>query len=524
MAAMRLGPVPGPITLDSYDSQFHAYFSGLGSYGNVTSGLTVIEPGGFALKRRLDNFRRAIGGRIAQNLDQPAEGIARALIIGDQSGISDEVRERMATAGLAHVLAISGLHLTMVAGGLFAAVRMLLALSTRLAGRVPVKAVAAGAGILTAVAYMLVSGMSIPSIRATIMLGLVFGAVLAGRQALTMRNVAIAALVILITDPSSLFAAGFQLSFAAVAGLIGVYELTRAKSAERPTILRRAFGFFGAIAMTSFIAGGATLLFAAYHFQQTAPFGVIGNVLALPLVGFVIMPAGFVGTLLMPLGFEYPFFAAMGWGIERMLEIATIVSAMSTRFETHPLLDSLALIVGMGAIAWFVFLRDVWRFAGPVVAVPVILIFAVADRPNILAADTTQAVAVRHDAGLVLMLGRVGTFAVDAWSDTYGEPIMPDGGISRCDPFGCFADLPGRYAISIVTNPRAFIEDCPLADLVITKLDAPPDCARHAQIIDATDFRLGGVHSARWDPSARHFTIRAAIPDPHRPWRPYRTR
>src|SRR5690606_26272175 len=119
--------------------------------------------------------------------------------------------------------------LSIVAGGTFFLLRLLLASIGVTATRWPIKKIAAVAGLLAAAGYLLLAGglANVPALRSTIMLGLIFGAVLAGRRALTMRNVAIAALAIIVIDPASVFRASFQLSFAAVVALIGIYEMPR---------------------------------------------------------------------------------------------------------------------------------------------------------------------------------------------------------------------------------------------------------------------------------------------------------
>src|SRR5690606_6701524 len=162
----------------------------------------------------------------------------RALITGDQSAVVDDARETLATAGLAHVLSVSGLHLTVVAGGIFAALRLMLSLFTGLGRFVSVKRVAAAGGILAALLYFAISGGNVAALRATIMIVLVFGAVIVGRRALTMRNVAIAALIVLLTDPASAFRPSFQLSFAAVVALIGAWELARGREGRERNLLQ----------------------------------------------------------------------------------------------------------------------------------------------------------------------------------------------------------------------------------------------------------------------------------------------
>jgi competence protein ComEC len=191
----RFAPVPGPVLPGGFDAQFHSYFEGIGAYATPIGEVTLAEAGDASLPGRvIDGVRREIGARVDATLTQPTAGIARALITGDQSGVTDEAREVMSTSGLAHVLSVSGLHLTIVAGGVFAALRLLLAFWTGLSRRISTKRLAAGAGIIAALAYFSISGGNVAALRATIMIVLVFGAVIVGRRALTMRNVAIAAL------------------------------------------------------------------------------------------------------------------------------------------------------------------------------------------------------------------------------------------------------------------------------------------------------------------------------------------
>jgi competence protein ComEC len=424
----------------------------------------------------------------------------------------------MAAAGIAHVLSVSGLHLTIVAGGTYTVLRLLLALAGPFATRLPVKQLAAVGGMVTAVLYYTISGSNIAALRSTIMILLVLGAVVLGRQALTMRNVTIAALLIIVTDPAGVFRPSFQLSFAAVVGLIGAWELMSRRARDdgppRPRLVRYLFG----ILSTSLIAGAATLPFSVYHFQQTSPLGVLGNLAVLPLVGFVIMPAALLGTLAMPLGIEQPILRVMGWAIEWMLHLAAIVADWSAALSASPLLTPLALLLTLGAFAWFAFLSTWHRLIAPVLLIPAILLLALDRPPDLLISDTTQALAMRGASGLELVAGKAGSFAVDVWQDTYGEEIAAKSDMLACDPIGCFGQSPRGFVLALVADPAAFYEDCAAADVVVTRLHAPASC-RTPVVIDAGDLQRRGIHWLRWDAANRRFDVRTAIPPSDRPWR-----
>ncbi|KKB09570.1 ComEC/Rec2 family competence protein [Devosia chinhatensis] len=517
-ASLRLAPVPGPILPGSHDGQFHAYFNGVGAYGSATGSVERIGDGNDAdFARTVQGLRAHIAARIDLALDGPSAAIGKSMVMGDQSDISDETRDIMAASGLAHVYSISGLHLSIVAGGIYWIVRLLLASLPGLVGW-PNKQIAALVGIVTAFLYLLLAGGvdNVPAFRSTLMLALIFGAVLVGRRALTMRNVTIAALAIILIDPASVFRPSFQLSFAAVIGLIGIYEMPR-RFAPPNTRLERLWHLIAATAWTSFIAGLATLLFSAYHFQQTAPLSVLGNVMALPFVG-LIMWAGVAAMLVMPIGLDGLCFQIMGWGIEGMLAVAELVAGWSEGLTGNPLLASWTLVGGLAALGWFAFVETRWRLAAPILLLPAVFLFGIDPRPDVLVSDTTQAVAVRDGSGMALASGKTGSFAVDVWSRNYQTQIAPMHQGAVCDGLGCIVSTPD-YSIAIVRNAAAFAEDCGGHDLLIARVRPPGSCAAEQMLIGPDDLAGGGVHWLHWNEGAGRFDVRPAMVNRDRPWR-----
>jgi competence protein ComEC len=516
---VRFYAVPGPVVPNGFDTQFHAFFDGIGAYGNTIGQVERIaagEPG--APERVIDSLRRGIAAKIDAVLPPTSAGIARALITGDQSAVTDEARDVMAAAGLAHVLSVSGLHLTLVAMLVMATLRGGFALVGGLDRFVSTKRVAACGAIIASLGYFAISGGNVAALRSTIMIVLVLGAVVAGRRALTMRNVALAALAIIVTDPASVFRPSFQLSFAAVVALIGAWEMLR-PPAERDTgWLGRVWAYFVGGALTSLVAGAATLLFSIYHFQQTAPLSVLGNLMSEVLIAFVMMPAALIATLLMPFGLEAPFLVVMGWSIDGMLWVATLVAGWSAGISASPLLLPIALVLGLGALAWFTFLSTWHRFIGPVLLVPAVLLMALDRPPDLLISDTTQAIAMRGADGLDLVAGKPDSFAVTVWQDTYAEPIEP-APLLTCDSIGCFGESPVGFRVAVATDPAAFYEDCGLADLMILRRAAPDAACGAGTVIDADTLERGGIQWLRWDKGAHKFEVRPAVPPGDRPWR-----
>lgn len=516
---IRFYSVPGPVMPNGFDSQFQAYFDGIGAFATLIGDPEITKgTAAWGLPEWTSHIRQSIGARIDATLDGTADAITRALIIGDQGQITDDTRKAMASAGLAHMLAISGLHLTLVAGGVFAALRMGLALSYRASLNWDLKRFAAVAGIFTALFYLAISGASVSAVRATIMLVLVFGAVLVGRQALTMRNVAIAALIVIITDPASIFRPSFQLSFAAVTALVATYESYRPQFARARGWTGKFVRFIGGLALTSIIAGLATGLFAAFHFQQMAPLGLVGNVIAVPILAFVVLPFAFLGVVAMPLGLDPVFFEVTGVGIGWIVAIAHWVTSLSGDWTSAPPLSLAALLFGTLTLLWLAIFPTRIRFAAIPVLIPLVALFGFAPRPDILMADSTQALAIRLDNNLQLVSGRGGTFAVTAWQETLGEDISPFTEVQMCDESACYLSPSEGYEVSYVKTRDAFAEDCRTADLVITRLSAPAQCRHHTLVVDRFDLLEGGGHQFRW--TGTTFEIEPAIPDPDRPWRP----
>ena len=238
----------------------------------------------------------------------------------------------MRDAGRAHLLAISGLHIGLVAGILFIGVRALLALVRPWALVYLIKKWAAA--ITGAFAYALIAGATVPTLRAIMMVGLVLTAVMLDRRGLSMRLLAWAALAILILQPESLLGPSFQMSFAAVTALIAAYEFLSQRRRYRadgasalPPWLRKGGLYLSGVALTTVIAGAATAPFAMYHFNRIADYGLTANLVAVPVTAMWVTPWAVAAFLLMPSGLEAVWPAALGQGIEILIGVADPVSS-----------------------------------------------------------------------------------------------------------------------------------------------------------------------------------------------------
>ena len=281
----------------------------------------------------VNRARLAIEERIVTALPTETGDVAVALITGNRTRISSQTQASLRNSGLAHILAISGLHMALVTLTVVWLVRGLFSLFPVIVLRYPVKKWAICTGFVAASLYLGLSGAAVATQRAWIMISVMLLAALMDRRAITMRSVAISAILILIINPQSLLSPGFQMSFAAVASLVAGYEVLNRRrrwKSERnaaggsrhwfPQAFVTLGKYFGGIAITSLIAGTATGLFAAWHFHQIATLGLVGNLLAMPIVALVVMPFALFSMLLMPYGFEALALQPMSLAIEQVIK------------------------------------------------------------------------------------------------------------------------------------------------------------------------------------------------------------
>ena len=210
-----------------FDYGRQLYFEGIGGTGRITSKIDVLGSTTSAslwLSGALHNLRQEIGSRIRQHLKGTIAAFAEAMITGERASIPKDVNKSLQISGLAHILSISGLHMSLAAGGVFWIVRAFLALFPTIAQRWPIKKWAAGAALVFGFAYMLLAGSGAATQRSYIMLAVVFLAIIVDRPAISLRNLALAALLILILQPESAIQASFQMSFMAVMGLAAFFE------------------------------------------------------------------------------------------------------------------------------------------------------------------------------------------------------------------------------------------------------------------------------------------------------------
>ncbi|HEV7254599.1 MAG TPA: ComEC/Rec2 family competence protein [Mesorhizobium sp.] len=558
----RLMPPSGPVRPGGYDFSFESYFDGLGGSGFFMGQPRLLPPDSQSwstFAEQLENFRNAVAARIRDHIPGAEGEIAAALVVGVRAGIPEEVNEHLRLTGLAHVLSISGLHMALVAATVMGGVRGVLALFASFAARHAIKKHAAVAALVVASAYLLISGAEVAAQRSFIMLAVILLAVICDRTALTMRNLATAAILILLWSPHEIMGPSFQMSFAATAALIAAYgSWTYSRRATHPSRsasagtaglwARRGARALVGLGTTSLVAGAATLVFGAYHFHRMSPLSLPANLLAMPVISLLVMPFAVIGMLAMPFGLDGPFWRVMGFGLDTMLKVAERLAELSPSglVGTVP-------VVCLAAVTAAILLATIptsrLRFIALFPAIVAAASFATRSPPDILIAEDGRLVGMRGAADtLAMSRPRPNAFTAEVWlratASTAAVALAADSpaplaahalGVSEnggsgfhCAEGLCWTQHASGARLAIAETAGHLRDACLWADfLVVSDPTERKVCGRRRRgqvILTGRELaRLGSasVH-VRTSDRQLHLRLRHAIDEPFRPWHQHR--
>jgi competence protein ComEC len=414
-------PLSDPVSLKGYNFRRQAYFQGIGATGRVKGPITQTQVKDKSLW--LSQTRHALTQTIRQHLPGQTGEIAAALITGDRSGIHPSIRQAFTDAGLAHILAISGLHLTLVAGLIFLIFRRGLALFPHLAENYSIKKWSAILVVLGTFAYLCISGFGIPGQRAFVMISIVMLGVLFDRNPLSMRLVAIAATFILTMRPESLLSASFQLSFAAVVGLIAAYEGGWGPLREwsyEGGYFRKMIAYGAGLIATTLIATLATTPYTLAIFNRITLQAILGNFLAIPLTSMLIMPAATLSVLSLLFGGFALCFQILSFGLNQLIGIAEMVSSWPGAAILVPTPPPTFLgLVTLGGL-WICIWKRAWRWGGLIPCGLGCLLLLIQHSPTIYAAGDASVIAYTSTDTLYVSSLKRGSFFTDQWMKELG--------------------------------------------------------------------------------------------------------
>ncbi|MBM2322723.1 MULTISPECIES: ComEC/Rec2 family competence protein [Marivita] len=414
----HLGPPGGAVEPGGFDFRRHAWFLRLGAVGYTRVPLVLWEEAGH--DRFIFQTRMAISSRVQTALPGETGAFATAIITGDRSAIPQPVLQALRDTNLAHLLAISGLHMGLVSAFAFAVLRLGLLL-TPIGQRWPIKKIAAAGALVVAAVYLALSGGNVATERAFVMVAVMLLAIMVDRRAISLRAVALAAMIVLALRPEAMIGPGFQMSFAATTALVAVFGAIRDSRHDLPR--HRILRGVASVVMSSAVAGAATAPFAMAHFNQIAQFGLVANLLTVPLMGILVIPAAVLGILLMPFGLEALGLIPMGLGLEWILHIAQSLAlwdgAVRPVMTPGTVVLPLITLGGLFVVLW----QGRARLLGLVPLCVAVALWINAERPKVLVAEGGALVGVMTDRGRALSRSKGSGFIAEVWLENDGQGL-----------------------------------------------------------------------------------------------------
>lgn len=538
-------PPPPPSTPWSFDFPRMAWYAQIGAVGYAVS--DILEFDGHEAEKstqhklsfdNIDTIKPAVGqigiftrwnaqlSRVRLNLLKRVQTtltgengrIASALMTGYRRHISEDSLEALRISGLAHILAISGLHMALAGGLFYASFRRILSCVPAISLNHSTKKWAAYAGLAGSLAYFLLSGASPATQRAFIMTVLLFVAIILDRPAITLRTLAAAAMVILVLRPESLVNISFQMSFAALVALVSFYEYFRQRRYRldneyrpfRKTLVRKFVIYGLGLCTTSLVAELATGVIGSYHFNRYGIYGLFANLAVMPVFGFIIMPSVLAALILIPVGLERYALQPMGTAIDWVLQVSHNVSQWPAAEQPVSQIPTLSILILVLAALWLCLWRKSWRLYS-LGLVPVAFVIAQCQKePELFVQKTADNFAIRTQTNEVYVLyPNRSKFDQQQWRQISGlhtsvreETKSSHASISKqtpflCDDLGCTAVVDGIWTVAYAQDVRAFFEDCFKADIIISSLSMPQSleaqCRQNVLIIDKEKMNQSGA-------------------------------
>lgn len=575
----RLTPPAGPALPQLNDFAFSAYFDGIGANGFFYGapkkvGSQPVQAGsvGGTVLEWLFRLRSGIGDRIRSLLPGDTGAFAASLVTDERRAISDETTEALRQSGLAHIVAISGLNMALSAGIFYVGLRMILSLFPGIAQAWPTKKIAAAGALAAVTAYYLISGFAVSAERAFIMMAIMLIAVFFDRPSISLRNVALSALVILAVSPSEVLGPSFQMSFAATLALVAGYDLWKGRPMRENAFVKLPImkpffmvgGFFGGIFLTSLIGGFSTALFSIEHFHRVTAYGLPANLAAMPVISFIVMPFGMMAMLLMPFGLDGLFWQVTGFGLDLVIKIAKTVSSWGGNIDVGRLPGWYFPTTVFGFLL-LTLLRTRLRHIGTAIVAAstmTVALLPVSEAPDIAIAEDGGLVAVVDGEAMASNREKPPAFIFQQWQralaiEDHEKPVMikgvnapiaPEGErlqlardqqnearkamrqASATNPSSRFSCLKGAWCSVLLNNGKKLIAinnaaylgpACDTADIVVTPVRLRFDrCRSGALLFTGETLRKTGSVELRF--TDKGIEVATAFDTLLRPWMRHR--
>jgi competence protein ComEC len=541
-ALLRLPAMPA--YPGAWDLQRDDYYSGLGASGFALGGAERIVDADPPLRSRLvQRLREAISDRVQAVIPGSPGAFAVTLLTGASMAIPEADHAAFRDSGLAHLLAVAGLHIGIVMGFVLAVTQLLFRCSEHASLFWPTKKLSALCALAGGGAYMVLTGMHVPIVRSFAMAGLFTVAILADRRPVSIRGLALAGMILMLLSPQDVPDVSFQMSFSAVLALIAGYEALRPwlRRLHGKSLWRRFASHCVALALTSALAGSASAPYGAYHFGHVQVYFILANMIAVPLTALWVMPAGLIALLLMPLHLEALALVPMGWGGALVVTVARWTAALPAATFDVPHMPVWGLCVFSLGLAWLGLWRGRRRLAGLAFMAAGIASPVFFHPPDILVSADARLVAVRTPAGAFAQpapgMGlNSARFTADAWAQYWnvgslklmpdqGEEGVPGAAVVHCEETVCrlkpYADRPAALLVRGSHVPGSAVRaDCSGVSVIVSLEPARGLCPKPwpALVDRFTVWRYGGAAIWLDGDHVRILTDRTERGD--RPWVP----
>ncbi len=539
----EVGPFSDPVAPGGYDFRRQAFFRHIGGVGWSYGEARLAEaspPTGLWDRFNLlfERARRALTRHVDDRLTGDTAAMTAALLNGEQTSIGKDVMQAMRASGLAHLLSISGVHVSMMGVLVYFPLRALLALIPWVALRFSIKKWAAWAAIVATSLYTMLVGPQTPTLRSALMTGIVMFAIIADRRAMSLRLVTLSAAVVMLIAPDGVVGPSFQMSFAAVLGMVAAFEkpldaaLRERTLLDLPGWIATLWKHAGSIVLTSLVATAATTPFTLYHFQTFSFYGVVANMVAIPLTSFWIMPCLLLVYLTAPFGLDGWFLSGAGWGVDALIALAQRVAAWPYALLRLPAMPDGALIAIILGGLWLCLWQRRWRYAGLLPILIGMLYPLYVTTPDVfMTADGKQWGVKLGDGRLAVATLRREAFVTAQWQQRLGlspdevveagaalpplatedrdgdetetegseheeslhqaalPPALEGDGTVRCDGMGCVYRRGGQV-VAFPALAAAVLEDCEMATILLAPWRVK-DCATPIVIDEPPLWRHG---------------------------------
>ena len=494
-------PAP-PAYPGAWDLQRDAWFNGHGGSGYALGPVErLAETAPSGPQQLVQQLRELIARRITAVVPGPSGAISVTLLTGVTSGIPLVDHDAFRASGLAHLLAVAGLHIGIVMGWVLVFSRLAFAASEHASLHWPTKKLAALTALMAGGGYMVLTGMHLPIVRSFAMACLYTVAVVAGRRAISLRGLALAATVLMLLEPEEVPSVSFQMSFSAVLALISGYELLRPalRSVRGDGTRTRCFALhLAALALTSFLAGTASAPFGAYHFGRIQVYFVVANMVAVPLTALWAMPAGLIGLVLMPFGLDWLAFIPMGWSVQAILWVARTTAALPAATLDVPHMPPWGLAATALGIAWL----GLWRSPMRLIGVPAIVLGLLSPMllrpPDLMVSADARLIAVRAYGQVYLQqIQGASKFTRESWLQYWAAATsraIPSDGSAANGAISCQKD-------ACMLRPRPLAK----AALLVRGALHPDGCSEASVIVSSEPSR--GLCPRPWPSLVDRFTV-----------------